>query len=216
MLDHLEMVVQNREHAIRLLYEKLLAYKGSNAVIVAIPPGGVTLGKNLASRLDFSLEILGSHEIRHPAHSHQKIGTVTADHVELQDSAIDIPSQYIYNQILQLKRRIELEDQFYSSLFPKQGLESKVVILADVFISDLDNINACLISIKKHNPSRIIVTSLLTTLGISMHLMKEGIEFHFLNMVMQHHYNAAHELCDDIYKGEESLASLISGLQPQH
>ncbi len=56
----------DREEAGGLLAEKLSKYKGANAVVYALPRGGVVTGYEIARALGLPLDIIPVRKIGHP------------------------------------------------------------------------------------------------------------------------------------------------------
>lgn len=205
MLDQVKRVLHDREHASRLLSEKLLSYKNSNAVIVALPQGGVAVGNRLALSLQLPLDVMFAAQIKHPAHSDRFIGAVTATDVFLHEEASAIPQHYIYNQIHQLQHRIKAETDAYHRRLQKQNLKDRTVILCDTLISQTDCVTACLQSVRAQQPSRIIVATLLATSKAAFLMTDQDVEFHYLTMILHRDLNMVIEMCED---NEDTLPSL--------
>lgn len=208
MLDQVKKVLQDREHASRLLSEKLSSYKNSNAVIVALLPGGAGVANNLSSSLRLPLEILVAAQIKHPAHSDRSIGAVTANDVFLQDGTSAIPQHYIYHQIHQLQHRIKDETDAYHRKLPEQILKDRVVIVCDTFISETDRLTACLQSLKAQGPSRIIVATLLATSKVAFVMTDHELEFHYVTMILHRDVNSVIEMCENNHDEISSPTSL--------
>ncbi len=194
MLDQVKRVLHDREHASRLLSEKLDSYKNSNAVIVALPPGGVPVGKHLAMSLHLPLEFMLCKRIKHPAHNDQFIGCVTADSVVLQEGTSSLPQHYIYHQIHQLQHQIQSENKNFHRIAPHQNLTGKTVIVVDTFVNETEALSACLISLKKQSPLKIVVATLLATSRASFLMTDEEMEFHYIHMIMHKNLQEAVEL----------------------
>lgn len=101
MFDFKQQVMEselfaNRTEAGRLLSEKLLHYKDTNAVVLAIPRGGVPVGYEIAKRLQLPLGILLSKKIGHPSNKEYAVGSVSLDSVIINER-IQLPDDYIAN-----------------------------------------------------------------------------------------------------------------------
>jgi predicted phosphoribosyltransferase len=71
------MNFKNRDEAGKLLDKKLISYKGTNTMVIAIPRGGVPVASIIAKRLQLPLEIELSKKIGHPINPEFAIGSVT-------------------------------------------------------------------------------------------------------------------------------------------
>jgi putative phosphoribosyl transferase len=170
MRSQVKRVLQNREHAGRLLAEKLYAYKNSDAIVLAVPQGGVPVGLQLAKALNVPFDIVFSKRIRHPANSDVSVGAVCLDEVVLQESANNLPQSYILHQINLLQRRLRHDFDVYYSQRKKPVLTARPVILVDDVLRDQDELAACIEAVKKENPSEIIIAVPVATSKLA-HLM---------------------------------------------
>ncbi len=66
----------DREDAGKQLAEKLLEYKDTKPVVLALPRGGVPIGVEVAKALDAPLDLLIIRKIGHPMHPEYAIGAV--------------------------------------------------------------------------------------------------------------------------------------------
>ena len=150
-------MIQDREHAGRLLGKKLHQYKNANAVVVGIPHGGVCVAASLATMLSLPLEVMPCRKIKHPADSRKNIGSVSADEAFIHDCPYGVPQDYIYHQILSLRNAIKEEDEYYHSNNSRVSLFNRTVILVDDVLQSSDTMIACLRSIRRQGPSKIIL-----------------------------------------------------------
>lgn len=72
---------KNRTEAGLLLSKQLSEYKNTNAVVLAIPRGGVPVGHIIAKELQLPLSIVLSKKIGHPNNKEYAIGSVSLDTV---------------------------------------------------------------------------------------------------------------------------------------
>jgi len=67
---------KNRVDAGRQLAEKLAKYRGQDAVVLALPRGGVVIGREIARALELPLDIAVARKIGHPLSPEYAIGAV--------------------------------------------------------------------------------------------------------------------------------------------
>ena len=70
---------EDREHAAEQLAEALLAYRGRHPLVLAIPRGGVPIGRVLADRLDGDLDVVLVHKLGAPGQEEFAVGAVGED-----------------------------------------------------------------------------------------------------------------------------------------
>jgi predicted phosphoribosyltransferase len=157
------IILQDRLQVAHLLAEKLWAYKNTDAVVVAVPRGGVPIGLALADLLNISMEIVACKKIKHPAYGNKSIGSVSIDALVVKEELRNIPQDYIYHQVVLLQHTLRSKCEYYRGNNPVIPLSGKTVIVVDDMIQTGDTILACLKSIKRQNPERVIMTASIST-----------------------------------------------------
>lgn len=151
------IVLHDRNTAAQALGERLLAYQNSNAVLVAIPCGGVPIGFHLASFLHLPLEVVPCRKIKHPAHHHKTIGSVSLDEVDVHEECRDLPQDYVSHQVAMLRYSMDASNKFIHRDVKALSLKGKPVIVVDDILLSGDTMLSCLRSIKKQKPEHLIV-----------------------------------------------------------
>lgn len=149
--------VFDREEAGKLLSIKLQEYHGTAAIVVGIPRGGVVVASKVAEGLGLPLEVLPCRKIKNPADETKSIGSVCLDDVAIQHCDRDLPQDYISHQIALLRRGLRNEWQKYYAERAPRSLRFKTIIVIDDTIRSGDTMIACLKSIIRQEPLRIIV-----------------------------------------------------------
>ena len=90
----MSMYFTDRYHAAMELARRLEKYKNEDGVILAVPRGGVPIGYYLAKHLGFTLDLLMTKKLGHPAHEEYAIGAVGIEN-ELIEHLLNVPQQYI-------------------------------------------------------------------------------------------------------------------------
>ena len=110
--------------------------KYHNAIILAIPRGGVVIGDVISSKLNIKLDIIVSRKIGAPDNPELAIGAVMPDgsYILNQDiiDMLKIPQSYIAEQANKQKKEIERRlMSFRGSKEYDNNFEGKIVILVD-------------------------------------------------------------------------------------
>lgn len=190
MFNQIKKRLQSRQYAGWLLAEKLLTLNPKDTVVLAIPKGGIPVGRTIASILGFSFDIAFSKRIKHPAHADQSIGAVTLDDVVVHDTPEKIPQGYILQQIASLRQALIEEHEQYSVGVEKPSLKGKIVVMVDDVIRETDELEACFNAVVKHSPLRVIVAAPVITLSAFNFLNDHDIETHCLFTEMNHQNHA--------------------------
>ena len=147
----------DRTYAAFLLEEPLHAYKNTSSIILAIPRGGVPVGYHLSRLLNLPLSIALSKKIGHPENEEFAIGSVTMDDVIIDETHQDVSKKYIAEKTKELKEELSARYKRFMEGIPEPDLSGKNVILVDDGIATGNTVLACVKSIRKKNPRKIIV-----------------------------------------------------------
>jgi putative phosphoribosyl transferase len=167
---------RDRKHAAHLLAEKIGGYKNSDAIVIAIPRGGVPVGYHLAQALQLPLDIVPSRRIKDPAHSNQTIGSVCLNGSDFVESTYDIPQDYIYHQATMIKYSLRCQYKFYRGNEVPICLKDKNVLLVDDKLSCENQILACVRSVRSQQPKKIIVVAPVAAANTLRRLQNENCD----------------------------------------
>jgi putative phosphoribosyl transferase len=171
----------DRYEAGYLLSRKLDGFKNGNSIIVGIPNGGLCVAAIVAETLSLPLEIMMCRKMVHPGDGKRTIGSVSQDEIFIHDSQT-IPQDYVAHQILLLRNAMNFERKKYCSTDGVADLRDKEVILVDDVLNSGDTIMACLRSIRKQTPLKIIVAVPIVTAEAARVVRAEADELIFLKM----------------------------------
>ena len=150
-------VIADRFYSAVLMARKLAGYKNSEAIVAAIPKGGLPIASYLSSKLHLPLELLLCKRIPHPGASNESIGSVSLNEAIINERGQQIPQEYIHNQIIRLQQALRNKYRYYCNDHEPISFRNKVVIVVDDLLKNGDTMLACLKSIKKQRPAKIIV-----------------------------------------------------------
>lgn len=172
----------DRRHAGYLLSRKLDIYRSDASVVVGIPRGGVEVASVIAEELHLPLEAMPCRAIRNPADNRKHIGSVSEDEVYIHNCPHTIPQDYISHQIAMLRYSISSENREYHLNDSPVSFRNRQVILVDDVLTSSDTMTACLRSIRKQRPSKIIVAVPLISAEAASLIGAEADEVCFLKM----------------------------------
>ena len=125
-----KLIFENRKEAGILLAEKLEKYHSSDAIVLAIPRGGIPIGYELAKYLSLPLDVILSKKIGHPQNPEFAIGAVSATEA-VADDYLDITEDYIKHQTHKIRNELKEKEEFYKGVRAKVELKDKTVIITD-------------------------------------------------------------------------------------
>ena len=148
----------NREEAGNLLAKELKDYKNNkDAIIVAIPRGGVPVGYAIANQLNLPLDIVLSKKIGHPFHQEFAIGAVTLDDIILNDDVRSVDIEYIEEETKQIRKVLKKrKDLYYKNKVPLD-LKNKTVIIVDDGVATGYTLISSINFIERQKPAKIVV-----------------------------------------------------------
>lgn len=126
---------RDRDEAGRRLVESLSAYRGSrDAVVAAIPRGGVVVGAVVARALGLPLEALLTKKIGHPLQPEYAIGVVNLSHELVDEEVVEregISDEYIRGEVARLRELLRRRHAAYHEGRAPLSLRGRTVILVD-------------------------------------------------------------------------------------
>ncbi len=149
---------ENRIDAGKQLAKKLESYKNTEGVVIAIPRGGVPIGKIVADYLGFPLEIVLSKKISHPLQKEYAIGAVSLESRVL-DGSIDVPDFYIENETKRLRELLRERFHWYYEDKAHIPLTDKNVIIVDDGIATGYTMLSTLELIQEQQPKKIVIAT---------------------------------------------------------
>lgn len=171
---------KDREHTSQLLARLLEPYRNTNAVILAVPRGGVPVGDFVARKLNLPMGILSCRKITHPGDSKRSIGSLSLQEVVIHDNDRDIPQEYIQHTINRLRASLRHKAKVYKGNRGTPDLKGKTVIIVDDWLSTGDTILAGLRDIRMQQPGQIIVAAPIVTTQAHKAVSREADEVIFV------------------------------------
>lgn len=151
------MIFKDRIEAADLLAAKLEHYKNEDAIVLAIPRGGVPLGFVVAKHLNLPLEVVLSKKIGHPHHKEFAIGAVTLNSQVLSEAASEVSPKYIEEETKKIRTLLTKRYQEYYDEKTPPTLINKVLIVIDDGIATGNTIISTLEMLHEEKPKKIIV-----------------------------------------------------------
>lgn len=151
------MVFKDRVEAAYLLADDLKQYKNQEALVLAIPRGGIPLGYVVAKELNLPLEVVLSKKIGHPNQKEFAIGAVTLRSRILSPSISDVSSKYIEDETQAIRAFLAKRYQEYYGEKTPPELNNKIVIVIDDGIATGNTILSTLEMLHNEKPNRIVV-----------------------------------------------------------
>jgi len=152
------MIFEDRTEAGKLLAEKLLQYHDKDAVVLALPRGGIPVGYEIAEALGVPLFSFPVRKIGAPFNPEYAIGALASEGVLIIDEEsvekYKIPKDQIDLVVQTEKKELARREQVYGSY---DNIHTKIVILTDDGLATGLTAQAAIAAIKKEKPKKIIL-----------------------------------------------------------
>jgi putative phosphoribosyl transferase len=185
----------DRTYAAFLLEQKLRQYKNKDAIVLAIPRGGVPIGYQLARLLHLPLDIIISKKIPHPLNPEFAVGSVCGSEVELDNTAKTLSQQYLRQQIDRLKAEGKARYHSFRGDHEAPSLKGKIVILTDDGIATGDTVLSAIRSIRKQKPSKIVLA--VPVASTSANRLITPLVDEFICLLLPDHFMAVGEFYEN-------------------
>lgn len=162
-ISEVRKMFRNRTEAGRLLGSALVSFKGENPIVLAIPSGGVPVGKEVASILGADLDVIVTRKIGAPGNPEFAIGSVTQNGQTISDMRLleqmQISYDYLESEAEKQIESIRAALREYRGDRPYPNLEGRTVIIVDDGIATGSTIIAAIQSARKMKASKVIVAA---------------------------------------------------------
>jgi predicted phosphoribosyltransferase len=148
---------KDRNEAGFLLARKLTNYEDTDAIILAVPRGGIPLGFIMAQKLNLPLEIVLSKKIGHPLFKEYAIGAVTLHNRILSDAATDVPASYIDQETERIRSKLKKRYREYYGGREPLKLKGRILIVVDDGIATGNTMLSIIKMLHDEKPEKIVV-----------------------------------------------------------
>lgn len=153
------MRFKDRSEAGQLLAEKLKRYVGKDAVVYAIPRGGVLTAVEIARNLQAPLDLVITRKISHPQNPEYAIAA-TAENghiIGTRRELISIDEDWLEKEIERQRKEAARRRKKYlhgRDMIPPEG---KIAIIVDDGVATGLTLRVGIMEIKHHNPAKLVV-----------------------------------------------------------
>jgi putative phosphoribosyl transferase len=151
----------DRVDAGRRLASALKTIVGADAIVLAIPRGGVVVGYEVAQALALPLDVIIPRKIGAPGNPELAIGAMTEDGTVLLDDNIiqylQVSQEYIQEESAAQKLEIQRRLKLYRGDASYPALENRDVILVDDGIATGSTMKAALASVRNRKAKTVTI-----------------------------------------------------------
>jgi predicted phosphoribosyltransferase len=163
-------IFPDRRAAGRLLAKKLVEFKGTNGIVLAIPAGGVPVAAEIAWFLELPLDLIIVRKIQIPWNTEAGFGALSPDGQTFFNEpllrALDLDQEQVNAQLALTRKNLEQRESLFRGHRPYPDLKGKIAIVVDDGLASGYTMLAALKFINQQQPAETIVavpTGLLDT-----------------------------------------------------
>ena len=150
----------DRREAGRTLARLLMAYHGANAIVLALPRGGVPVAFEVARALHLPLDVFVVRKLGIPGHEEYAMGAIASGGVRVMNPDVDglrIPREAIDEVTQRESRELARREMHYRGDRPPVDLAGQTAILVDDGLATGSTMRAAVRAVRQLQPSRIVV-----------------------------------------------------------
>lgn len=188
---------RDREDAGQKLARALTKYKDTDALVLAVPRGGVEVGYHVATYLNASFSILVSRKLPYPDNPEAGFGAVAEDGSTFifEDATYWLSKETIERIIRQQKEETRRRIAVFRKGKPLPKISGSVVILVDDGIAMGSTVRAGILLCRKKEAAKVVVAAPVAADSVERELSKLADEVvilekpPFFRAVAQVYYN---------------------------
>ncbi|HWO70624.1 MAG TPA: phosphoribosyltransferase family protein [Actinomycetota bacterium] len=173
------MIFADRVEAGERLAVALARYKGADAVVLAIPRGGVIVGEAVARALGLPLDVVVPRKIGAPGNPELGLGAIAPGVRVLDEWLIErlgVTEEYLEREIEAEEREIERRERVYRAGRPPVDVAGKVAIVVDDGVATGGTAIAALRWARAQGAARVVLAVPVAPPGSVPRLAREADE----------------------------------------
>lgn len=151
------MLFKDRFDAGEQLAKKIQITDPENAVVLALPRGGIPLSVSVSHKYQLPLDVVLAKKITHPLQTEFAIGAVAEGGQPIANPQAHIKEEWLENELPNVRAEIKRRRNLYSDVLVKQPLENKEVIIVDDGIATGMTMFAAIEAVRVAQPARLTI-----------------------------------------------------------
>jgi predicted phosphoribosyltransferase len=152
----------DRREAGRQLAAALERFKGSGAVVLGLPRGGVPVAYEIATALELPLGVYIVRKLGVPGHRELAMGAIASGGTRVMDNELieelRIPEAAINAVVAEEERELAARERLFETATP-MPLGGRIVILVDDGLATGSTMRAAVRAVRQQQPSKIVVAA---------------------------------------------------------
>lgn len=202
---------QDRIDAGLALAGHLQHYKHADAIMLAIPRGGVPVAFPVASLLHLPLQIILSKKIGHPLHKEFAIGAVSLTGQVIGPNAF-ATEEYIQQETVNIREQLKARYAQYMGDKKPVAIKDKIVIIIDDGVATGYTLLSTIEMIRNEAPKKVVVAVPVASQQAAQKLSEVADEF--LCLMIPTHFHSVGEFYEDFMQvSDEEVVQMLNSPQ---
>lgn len=154
-------VFEDRQEAGELLARALESFRGNDAIVLAIPSGGVPIGLAVATHLDLPFDLLIIRKLPIPGNPEAGFGAISLEgDMVLNHSMVrmlGLSNEEIEEQAESVRKELKARERIFRRNRPQANLRGRTVILTDDGLASGYTMMAAVRMVRRQKPQEIVV-----------------------------------------------------------
>lgn len=168
---------KNRTEAGKKLAQELQEYQGKNCLVLAIPRGGVVVGREIADFLSGSLDVISVKKLGAPGNQELAIGAIGTEEGSLYKNEklireLGVEDDYLEKEMKEKRLEAERRERVFRGNRKEVEIKDKIVILVDDGAATGATLKAAIKEIWEGKPERVMVALPLASKELKIEVEK--------------------------------------------
>jgi putative phosphoribosyl transferase len=156
------MLFRDRTEAGRVLADRLSAYaKYPDAVVLALPRGGVPVAFEIAEALNLPLDIVVVRKLGLPGHEEFAMGAIASGGARVLNQdlihQLSLSDEIIEHIVAREQRELERRERTYRGQRPVLDVRDHIIIIVDDGLATGSSMRAAIAALRQKRPAKLIV-----------------------------------------------------------
>jgi len=156
------MLFRDRTEAGRVLAHRLAAYANyPNALVLALPRGGVPVAFEIAEALNLPLDIVVVRKLGLPGHEEFAMGAIASGGARVLNQdlirQLSLSDEIIEQIVAREQRELERRERTYRGQRPVLDVRDRIIIIVDDGLATGSSMRAAIAALRQKQPAKLIV-----------------------------------------------------------
>ncbi|MEO6421307.1 MAG: phosphoribosyltransferase [Candidatus Nitrotoga sp.] len=156
------MLFRDRTEAGRVLADRLAAYANyPDAMVLALPRGGVPVAFEIAEALNLPLDIVVVRKLGLPGHEEFAMGAIASGGARVLNQnlirQLSLSDEIIEHTVAREQRELERRERTYRGQRPVLNVRDRIIIIVDDGLATGSSMRAAIAALRQKRPAKLIV-----------------------------------------------------------